>query len=176
MKALESNGFVTVKDYASYVRFNIFKGRYYRVKQITLAVLMILLCCTLVFVGFAVRAKGYFIAAGIILLCCIMFGYVIKVNVNNYCKTKAELVRAKQKAVFGKNGLVHELLLEPEPEHNEYFYEDLEKVYVTKNALYMYFDSKTSLVIPGRNMNMSRAETCKFLKTFIPNGKLVICV
>lgn len=176
MKALESNGFVSVKDYAAYVRFNIFKGKYYRVKEIFLAVFMTLVCLALVLLGIAKRAKGFFIAAGIVLLCCIMFGYVLKVNVKNYCKSKEKLVRAKQKAVFGKNGLIHELLLEPEPEHNEYFYEDLEKVYLTKSALYMYFDSKTSLIIPGRNTNMSYAETKKFLETFIDSQKLVICL
>lgn len=176
MKALESLGFVAAGDYSAYVKFNMFKGRYYRIKGIILAVMLTLACLILAFYGLATGNKGFIIAAGALLLCCAMFGYIIKVNVRNYCKSRASLVRAKQKVIFGKNGLVHELMLSPESEINEYFYDSLLKVYDTRNAIYLYFDTKSVIILPKRNLNMSPAEARSFLQSFIPAQKLVVCI
>ncbi len=175
MKALESFGFVAIPDYSSFVRFNIFKGKYYRIKMMILAFLMAAICLYFALLGIYSRTAKYLIIAGILLLCCGMFGYVVRVNVKNFCKSRANIVRAKQKVVFGKNGLVHDLMLEPEPERNEYFYEDLKMIYDTKAALYLYFDKKSVLILPKRNLNMTPEETRAFLIKIVPNHLLTFC-
>lgn len=176
MKALESFGFVAIADYSAFVRFNIFKGKYYRIKMMCLAFIMAVICIYFALVGIYTRTTKYIIIAGVVLLCCGMFGYVVRVNVRNFCKSRAKIVKAKQKVVFGKNGIVHDLMLEPEPERNEYFYDELKMIYDTKGALYLYFDKKSVLILPKRNLNMTNEETRAFLLKIVPHHLLTFCV
>lgn len=177
MKALESLGFVTPRDYNSYVKFNIFKGRFYRLKSALAVISVVLLSIVFVLLGFAVVNKSFFIAGGAILLCLLMFFYTISVNVKNHCNSNAKIVRAKQKTVFGKNGFVFELLFDKEEnnEHDEIFYDELDAVYDTKNAIYMYIEKRSVIIIPKRNLNMSPAEAREFLVKYIPAQILTVC-
>lgn len=179
MKALECNGFVTPRDYTLYCRFNILKGRFYRVKAIAAAVILVAACLLLVLFGLAYGIKELFVVAGIILLCALMFAYVMSVNVKNTCNGKAKIVRAKQRTVFGKNGMVFELLFDKTPEENEYseiFFDEIDRIYDGPKAIYVYIDKRSVLVLPKRNLNMSPAEVRGFLKKYVPAQKLVICV
>lgn len=178
MKAIESMGFVTPRDYTKYVRFNVLKGKYYRVKSIGAIVAIVVLTVALLLIGLLTGEKSLWIAAGALVLCSIMFLYTINTNVKNACKGKAKVIRAKQHTVFGKNGLVFELLFdnEEENEHDEIFYDELEHVYDTKHAIYVYIEKRSVIVIPKRNLNMSPAEARAFLQKYIPAQVLVICV
>lgn len=179
MKALECNGFVTPRDYTLYCRFNILKGRLYRVKTISLAVLLVAVCLLLAICGLAYSRKALFVVAGIILLCALMFAYVMSVNVKNICNSKAKIVRATQHTVFGKNGVIFELLFEKTPDENEYseiFFDEIDCIYDGPKAIYIYIEKRSVLVLPKRNLNMSPAEAREFLKKYVPAQKLVICV
>lgn len=179
MKALECNGFVTPRDYTFFCRFNILKGRYYRVKTIAAAVILVAVCLLLLLCGLAYRQKVLFVAAGIILLCTLMFAYVMSVNVRNICNSKAKTVRARQHTVFGKNGIVFELIFDKTPEENEYseiFFDEIDCIYDGPKAIYIYIEKRSVLVLPKRNLNMSPAEARGFLKKYVPAQRLVLCV
>ena len=178
MKAIESLGYVTPRDYTHFVRFNILKGKYYRVKAAVGIVMALIVCAFLAINGVVKGEKSYFILAGAVLLCIFMLFYTINNNVKNHCNRQPKVIRAQQKAVFGKNGFVFELLFkdEEENEHDEIFYDELEYVYDTKHAIYLYIEKRSVLIIPKRNLNMSPAEAREFLKKYIPAQKLVICV
>ncbi len=179
MKALESNGYVTPRDYTFYCRFNILKGRYYRIKTMFLAFALVMICFACVFFGLALDLSALFVVAGIILLCALMFSYVMSVNVKNVCNSKARIIRAKQKTVFGKNGFVFEMNFEKTPEENEHseiFYDELDRVYLAPKAIYLYIEKRSVIVIPKRNLNMSPIEARAFLVKYIPANKLIVCV
>ena len=114
MKTLASEGFVTPRDYNAYLKFNLLKGKYYRLKKVIVIVSIIALCATLVLSGLTSGNKNYFVIAGIVLLCFLMFLYTVNVNVKNICTRNAKIIRARQKTTFGKNGFVFELLFDNE--------------------------------------------------------------
>lgn len=180
MKAIESFGFVTVGDYKQFVNFNIFKGKYYRVKKIALLLVIAALCFTLILVGYLNSNKNFWIIAGVIALCSFMFVYTVNVNVKRVCNRMAKTVRAKQRVTFGKNGFVFELLFDNEKdgenEYDEIFYDELDYVYDAPNSIYLYIEKRSVIIIPKRNMNISSDEARAFLKKYIPAQKLIICV
>lgn len=177
MKALESFGYVTPRDYSAYVKFHVLKGKYYRLKSFAIIFGLVILCAVLLLLGFVYSNKSLWIAAGAIILCLFMFGYTINVNVKRICNSKAKVIRAKQKTVFGKNGFVFDLIFdnEEENEHDEIFFDELECVYETKKAIYIYIEKRSVIVIPKRNLKISPAEAREFLIKYIPAQKLVIC-
>lgn len=178
MKALESNGFVTPNDYSKYVRFNVIKGKYYRVKSVVFSLLLVGLAIALTVIGYVSEEKSLWIAAAAIVICASMFFYTINSNVKKACNNKAKVIRGKQHTIFGKNGFVFELLFdnEEENEREDVFYDELEAVYDTKDAIYLYIEKRSVIVIPKRNLNMTPAEARSFLEKYIPAQTLVICV
>ncbi len=178
LKPLSAEGFVTPRDYNSYIKFNLLKGKYYRIKVICLTFLLVLLCGSLLYMGFAYNNKSLWIAAGAILLCVVMFFYTINVNVKRVCNKSAKVIRAKQKVQFGKNGFVFELLFqnEEENEYNEIFYDEIDFIYLAPKAMYIYIEKRSVIVVPKRNINIAPIEAVAFLKEFVPDHKLVICV
>ncbi len=178
MKALESLGYVNIKDYTAYTRFHIFKGKYYRIKTFMLPLIIAAICVYLLLYGFSSGEKTYFIIAGIIVLCSLMTVYVLNVSVKNTCKRNADTVRAKQQTVFGKNGFVVDLFFQKEEanEHYEIFYDEVERVYFAPKAIYVYVEKRSAIVIPKRNLKINPYEAREFLKKYIPAQKLVICV
>ena len=178
MKAIESLGFVSLKDYKEYVLFHVLKGKYYRWKKYGISIGVVVLCVALLVAGYFLENKTLFMGAGAIALCSFMFIYTLNVNVKNACNGKAKTVRAKQQTRFGKNGFVFELLLdnEEENERDEIFFDELEKVYDAPNAIYFYIEKRSVIIIPKRNLKISPAEAREFLQKFIPEEKLVICI
>lgn len=155
------------------------KGRLYRIKAIGAAVLLVVACLLLALFGFAYSIKELFVVAGVLLFCALMFAYVMNVNVKNMCNSKAKIVRAKQKTIFGKNGIVFELIFEKNPDENEYseiFFDEIDRVYDGPKAIYIYIEKRSVIVLPKRNLNMSPAEARVFLKKYVPAHKLVLCV
>ncbi len=177
MKALESMGYVTPKDYSAYVKFHVLKGKYYRLKSALIVFGLVLLGGGLVAYGFMSRAKGLVVGGGAILLCLLMFFYTINTNVKRICNSKAKTVRAKQHVVFGKNGFALDLLFqnEEENEHDEIFFDELEMVYDAKTAIYLYIEKRSVIIIPKRNLKISPEEARAFLVKYIPSQKLIIC-
>ncbi len=178
MKSLKSLGYVTPRDYNAYVRFNFLKGKYYRLKSACLALLLVLGCIALVVFGLSNGNKAYFMVAGILLLCVAMFFYTMNVNVKNTCNKNAKIIRAKQRTEFGKNGFVFELLMqnEEENEYSEIFYDEIDNIYLAPKAIYIYIEKRSVIVIPKRNLQISPSEAYAFLKKFLPDHKLVVCV
>ncbi len=177
MKALESIGYVTPKDYSAYVKFHVLKGKYYRLKSALIVIGLVLLGGLLVAYGFLSRTKGLVVGGGAILLCLLMFFYTINTNVKRICNSKAKTVRAKQHIVFGKNGFSLDLLFknEEENEHDEIFFDELEMVYDAKTAIYVYIETRSVIIIPKRNLKISPEEARAFLVKYIPAQKLIIC-
>ena len=177
MKALESFGYVTPRDYSAYVKFHVLRGKYYRLRAALIVGGLLLITAALFLVGYVLHQKVYWVAGGAVLLCFLMFFYTLNVNVKRVCNKQAKVVRAKQKTVFGKNGFVFDLIFqnEEENEHDEIFFDELEKVYVTKNAIYLYVEKRSVIVIPMRNLKITPAEALEFLKKYIPAQILVIC-
>ncbi len=178
LKPLSAEGYVTPRDYNSYLKFNLLKGRYYRIKVICLFFLLTVLCLSLLLMGFAYGNKTLWIASGAILLCVFMFFYTINVNVKRVCNKSAKVIRAKQRVQFGKNGFVFELLFknEEENEYNEIFYDEIDYIYLAPKAMYIYIEKRSVIVVPKRNINIAPIEAVAFLTKFVPAQKLVICV
>ncbi|MBO5767208.1 MAG: YcxB family protein [Clostridia bacterium] len=178
LKPLSSEGYVTPKDYSAYIKFNMLKGRYYRIKVIAIRFVLAVAALTLLWLGFVYQNKAMWIAAGSILLCFLMFFYTINTNVKRICNKSAKVIRAKQRVQFGKNGFVFELLFqnEEENEYNEIFYDEVETVYLAPNAMYIYIEKRSVIVVPKRNINISPIEARAFLEKFVPAQKLVVCV
>ncbi len=179
MKAIESMGYVAIPDYKEFIYFNLFKGKNYRIKRAVTVALILLASAVSVFYFFKTGSKISLIIGGVLLLGMFMLVYNVNTNVKNHCKNKAKVIRAKQSNKFGKNGLIYELLYDSsaEAEENEYseiFYDELETVYFAKNAIYLYIEKRSTIIIPKRNLNMSPQEALEFLKKYLPQ-KLVIC-
>ena len=177
MKALESIGYVTPRDYSAYVKFHVLRGKYYRLKSALIVFGLVLLGSALVAYGFMTRSKGLVVGGGAILLCLLMFFYTINTNVKRICNSKAKTVRAMQKVTFGKNGFALDLLFqnEEENEHDEIFFDELEMVYDAKTAIYVYIEKRSVIIIPKRNLRISPEEARAFLVKYIPSQKLTIC-
>lgn len=176
MKAIKSEGYVTVKDYNSYARFNVFKGKYYRIKMILLGLLLFVVCAAMVVVGFLIGSKKLWILAGAILLGVLFFFYMLGVSVKNTCKLNADTVRALQKTMFGKNGFVVDLVFKDESKNERYeiLYDEIEQLYLTRDAMYIYVEKRSAIVIPKRNLKIEPADALAFLKEYAPH-KLVVC-
>lgn len=176
MKSLKSEGYVTPKDYSSYLKFNILKGKYYRFKAALVLLSLFAICAFLTLYAITSGERLYFIIAGIILLCALMFFYTVNVNVKNICNKNAKIIRAKQKTVFGKNGFVFELLFqnESENEYNEIFYDEVDNIYLAPKAIYIYIEKRSVIVIPKRNLSVTPNEAYEFLKRYCPE-KLTVC-
>ena len=177
MKTLASEGFVTPRDYNAYLKFNLLKGKYYRLKKVIVIVSIIALCATLVLSGLTSGNKNYFVIAGVVLLCFLMFLYTVNVNVKNICTKNAKIIRARQKTTFGKNGFVFELLFDNEEENEffEYLFDEVEKIYLGPEAMYVYIEKRSVIVIPKRNLKVTPKEALDFLEKYCPNQKLVVC-
>ncbi len=177
MKSLKSEGYVTPRDYSSYLKFNLLKGKYYRIKAALVLLSIFLVTAFMFLLAIAKSDKLYFVIGGIILLCTLMFFYTVTVNVKNICNKNAKVIRAKQKTAFGKNGFVFELLFqnESENEYNEIFYEELDNIYLAPKAIYIYIEKRSVIVIPKRNLSVTPNEAYEFLKRYCPE-KLIVCV
>ncbi len=177
MKALESIGYVTPRDYSSYLYFHIFRSKNYRLKSKLFIFGMLLVGAILIALGLWSGEKGLVIGGGAIILCFFMFFYTVNNNVKRICNSKAKVVRAKQHMQFGKNGFMMDLLFqnEEENEHDEIFYDELEMVYDAKDAIYFYIEKRSVLIIPKRNLKITPEEARAFLIKYIPAQKLVIC-
>ncbi len=177
MKALESLGYVEQKDYKEFIYFNLFKGKHYRAKKLLTLIAVLALSLGFIIYSFFGGGKTFLIAGGVVLIGTVMMIYNVNSNVKNHCKRQAKVVRAKQSNKFGKNGFVYDLLLDDpsENEHQDIFYDELDAVYVAKNAIYLYIEKRSTVIIPKRNLNISVEEAEAFLKKYIPAQKLVIC-
>ena len=177
MKALSSIGYVTPRDYSAYVKFNLLKGKYYRLKSAFLVLIIAVLSAFLILSGLANGNKNYFIFAGIIVLCSLMFLYTVNINVKNTCNKSAKIIRAKQRTEFGKNGFVFELMFEnaEENEYNEIFYDEVDNIYLAPKAIYIYIEKRSVIVIPKRNISVTPKEAHDFLKKYVPEHKLIVC-
>lgn len=178
MTPLKSEGYVTPKDYNRYIKFNLLKGKYYRIKVIFIIFAIAAVCISLFYAGFVTGTKGMWIAAGAILLCVFMFFYTTGVNVKRICNKSAKVIRAKQKTEFGKNGFVFELIFQnnEENEYNEILYDEIDKIYLAPYAMYIYIEKRSVIVVPKRNLNIPPIEARAFLTKFVPAQKLVVCV
>ncbi|MBQ4317351.1 MAG: YcxB family protein [Clostridia bacterium] len=178
MKSLASEGYVTPRDYSAYLKFNLLKGKYYRFKKVLVLISIALLCIALFLSGLSSGNKNYMVIAGIILLCTLMFFYSVNVAVKNNCNKNAKVVRAKQRTQFGKNGFVFELLFENEEEneYSEILFDEVEKIYLAPQAMYIYIEKRSVIVVPKRNLKVSPKEALTFLEKYCPNQKLVVCV
>lgn len=176
MKAIESIGFVTPRDYNSYIRFNMLKGKYYRIKVCVVSISILLIALFFFANGFLTENKNFFILGGAILLCSLMFLYTLNVNVKRVCNSNAKTVRAKQKTVFGKNGFIFELLFDDESlnEHDEIFFDEIDTIYLAPKAIYIYIEKRSVIIIPKRNLKIEPYEAKAFLEKYIPQ-KLVVC-
>lgn len=177
MKALESIGYVTPKDYSKYLYFHLFRSKNYRLKYKLFVFGLLLLGAVFITLGFSFRIKGLVLGGGAIILCFCMFFYTVNTNVKKICKSKAKVVRAQQHLTFGKNGFMLDLLFrnEEENEHDEIFFDELEKVYLAKDAIYIYVEKRSVLIIPKRNLKVTPEEARAFLEKYIPAQILVIC-
>lgn len=177
MKAIESLGYVTPRDYNSYIRFNMLKGKYYRVKVCIVTISILLLTAFLFINGFLTSNKNLFIIGGVIILCSLMFLYTLNVNVKRVCNSNAKIVRAKQKTVFGKNGFIFDLLFDDEAlnEHDEIFFDEIDAIYLAPKAIYIYIEKRSVIIIPKRNLTIEPYEAKAFLEKFIPQ-KLIVCI
>lgn len=177
MKVLQSKGYVTVGDYSSYVKFNMFKGKFYRLKVRLLVVAVTAACLLLGIYGVRLHNMGMIIGAGIVLLCSAMFAYVVRVNVRNYCRSRADYVRSEQQVVFGKNGFTFEVLSKNnELPFTETLYSEIEVLYFAPGAIYIYLGGGSVVILPSRNINLRKADAIEFLTRYVPAEKLVICV
>lgn len=178
MKPLKACGYVTPRDYSAYLKFNILKGKYYRIKVIAVIFSIVVICLWLLLAGLSYGNKSLWIAAGAIALCAFMFLYTVSVNVKRICNKSAKIIRAKQRSEFGKNGFVFELLFqnEEENEFNEILYDEIEKIYLAPKAMYIYIEKRSVIVIPKRNLEIAPIEARAFLQMFVPEEKLVVCV
>ena len=178
MKSLASEGYVTPRDYSAYLKFNLLKGKYYRFKKVLVLISIALLCIALFLSGLSSGNKNYMVIAGIILLCTCMFFYSVNVAVKNNCNKNAKVVRAKQRTQFGKNGFVFELLFENEEEneYSEILFDEVEKIYLAPQAMYIYIEKRSVIVVPKRNLKVSPKEALTFLAKYCPTQKLVVCI
>ena len=177
IKPLEAEGYVTPRDYSAYLKFNLLKGKYYRLKVAMVILSLTVICAWLLIAGWAYGDKSLWIAAGAIALSAIMFLYMVNNNVKRICNQSAKVVRAKQRTQFGKNGFVWELLFqnEEENEYNEIFYDEIDKIYLAPKAMYIYIEKRSVIVIPKRNLKVEPIEARAFLMNYLPEGKLVVC-
>ncbi len=175
-KPFESFGFVTPRDYGAYVRFNLLKGKYYRLKALLAALLLTAAIIVLAVFGINTGRRDLRIYSGILLLVTAMFAYVIKVNVRNICRKNAKTVRGKQHVLFGKNGFIFELLFEnkADDEYTDVLYDEIDVIYEATNCFYIYVDKRTVIIVPKRNLRVSLAESRGFLQSFV-GDKFVIC-
>ncbi len=178
MKPLKSLGYVTPRDYSAYLKFNMLKGRYYRIKVICVVFSLAVICLWLLLAGLSYGNKSLWIAAGAIALCAFMFLYTVNTNVKRICNKSAKVIRAKQRTEFGKNGFVFELMFqnEEENEFNEILYDEIDKIYLAPKAMYIYIEKRSVIVVPKRNLQISPIEARAFLTKFVPDHKLVVCV
>jgi hypothetical protein len=178
LRPLESEGYVTPRDYSAYLKFNLLKGKYYRIKVIMVLLSIGVICAWLLLAGLGTGNTNLVIASGAIALCAFMFYYTINVNVKRVCNKGAKVIRAKQKTQFGKNGFVFELLFQngEEDEFSEILYDEIEKIYLAPKAMYIYIEKRSVIVIPKRNLKIAPVEARAFLTKFVPAHKLVVCV
>ena len=173
----ETFGYVTQKDYGAFVRFNILKGRFYRLKAAFAALVLAAAVITLLALGLATKNRDLMIAAGIILLSAGMGAYMIKVQVRNVCRRNAKAVRGKQHILFGKNGLIFELKYQnsEDDEYTDVLYEEIDFIYETRGYYYIYVDKHTIMIAPKRSLRVSVDEANRFLQEFVPD-KYVVCL
>ena len=71
----------------------------------------------------------------------------------------------------------HSLIMQnpEENEHDEIFYDELEAIYLTKHAIYVYIEKRSVIIIPKRNLKVTPFEAYSFLYKYIPKGKLILC-
>ncbi len=174
---LESSGYVTPKDYSKFVKFHALRGKYYRVKSRGIIALLLGATILLFYFGFVYAMKSLWIIGGIILLCMLMFVYTINTNVKRICNSNAKTVRAKQETVFGTNGFIFDLIMKnpEENEHDEIFYDELERIYLARTAMYIYIEKRSVIIVPIRNLKVTPSEALAFLQKYVPAEKLVIC-
>lgn len=177
MKAIKSEGYVSIADYKAFIKFHLMRGKYYRLKSAMLIFGILIIAVGLITFGWLIHNKGMLIGGGAVLLCLIMFFYTLNVNVKRVCTGKAKTVRAIQKTAFGKNGFVFDLVFKDpeENEHDEIFFDELEVVYVTRNTIYLYIEKRSVIIIPKRNLKISPEEAFAYLQKYIPSEKLVVC-
>lgn len=179
MKSIQSEGFVTPKDYVHYLRFNMLKGRYYRLKCIAFFFCVAVIVIWLLLAGLQTGNKNLWMIAGVILLCIGMFFYTVNNNVKRLCTKSSKVVRATQRTQFGKNGFVFELIFnnpEEEDEFNEILYDEVEMIYLAPHAMYVYIEKRSVVIIPKRNLKIAPIEARAFLEKFVDAQKLCICV
>ncbi|MBO4452513.1 MAG: YcxB family protein [Clostridia bacterium] len=178
MKPFETFGYLNQKDYGTFVRFNIVRGKYYRVKAAVIGVLIVGAVAALAVAGIVNSNRDLLIAAGALLLSTAMFAYIVKVNVKNICASNARSVKGKQHILFGKNGFIFELLYSKE-EDNEYtdvLFDEISKIYETKRYFYIYIDKRTIFIAPKRNLRVSDDEARECIQSLVAPEKFVRCV
>ena len=172
LRPLESEGYVTPRDYSAYLKFNLLKGKYYRIKVIMVLLSIGVICAWLLLAGLGTGNTNLVIASGAIALCAFMFYYTINVNVKRVCNKGAKVIRAKQKTQFGKNGFVFELIFnnpEEEDEFNEILYDEVEMIYLAPHAMYVYIEKRSVVIIPKRNLKIAPIEARAFLEKNAPD-------
>ena len=177
MKSIKSEGYVTPKDYVHYLRFNMLKGKYYRLKCVAFFVSVAVAVVWLLLAGLQTGNKNMWIIAGVILLCIGMFFYTVNNNVKRLCNKSAKVVRATQCTEFGKNGFVFELRFQDpsENEFNEILYDEVEMIYLAPHAMYIYIEKRSVVIIPKRNLQITPNEALEFLEKFVDAQKVCVC-
>lgn len=177
MKPLVSKGKIVVKDYIEFARFNMFKGKFYRIKIRALPVIACLIGIPVALFGLIYQQYIYALAAFVLLFSV----YTLMASFKNKGKrmfvVNKRFAGAVHHVVFGKNGFINEVTLaDGSTEHNEYLFSEVEKIYLAPSAIYIYMDKSSVFILPSGNVQITRDEAVAHLLKFVPEDKLVVCV
>ncbi len=176
MKPLECNGKLILSDYVDFARFNVFKGKYFRIKIMAVPFVAALFCIFMIYLSVMQSTLIYgFIAVMMILMLRVVLGS-FKTKGKQMYAANAKYARAVQSTLFGKNGFITELKSEgKEAEHNEYYFDEVQKIYFAPNAVYVYMNKKSVFILPKRNFKVTIDQALSYLSEYVPAEKLVIC-
>ena len=177
MKPLVSKGKIVPNDYVEFARFNMFKGKYYRVKIKALPIIACLIGIPVALFGIITREYYYAIAAFVLIFSIYSLMSSFKNKGKRMFVVNKKFAGATHHVVFGKNGFINEVTYaDGNLEHNEYLFSEVERIYFAPAAIYIYMDKSSVFILPSANVLVSKDDAIAHLRKFVPEDKLVVCV
>lgn len=177
IKPLVSKGKVIASDYVEFARFNAFKGRFYRVKIKAIPIVSCLIGIPLALIGLFYKQYILAIVAFVVLFFVYTLMSSFKNKGNRMFIVNKRFAGAIHHVVFGKNGFINETtFINGETDHNEYLFDEVQKIYFAPSAIYIYMDKSSVFILPSRNVKVSKEEALAHLLKYVPQEKLIICV
>ncbi len=159
MKHLCARGKIVLSDYREYMNFQLFRGRFSRYLRALILLALLVAALYLLLGGIYFQATIAIVLGGTTLLCVVMFVFLLRKYVKDYCVKKKPFLYATHEVQCGGNGLIYTVCYDPKqnPQHlpdskQTYLYADFFRVYETGGFFYFYPSKKSAVILPKRNM------------------------